>query len=440
MKKRNPSLKGRIFRALLITALVALLLCLFVSIALFLALLPPAPAWRAVGISLGVFLLLFAVALVLAHRAATGLTAPLREEGRESVTYEELSPLFERLNRQDAALEKQLASARRREEEFRVLSESMDEGLVVVDRHGKIVNANAAARAFMESPDEGGAITEVLTVAREGRHTERSLSHEGRSYRLIGSPVMQNERMVGAVALLFDETEKRGMEQYRREFTANVSHELKTPLTTISGMAELMQNGMVATEDIPEFASDIYAEARRLLTLVNDIIRLSRLEDGSRPYENGWVDLYETAQTALATVRPAAERRGITLSLEGGRESVFGAEPILYDVIYNLCDNAVKYNRDGGFVRVYVGEGETGTLLTVEDSGIGIPAEHLDRIFERFYRVDKSHSKEIGGTGLGLSIVRHGVAYHDGEVSLQSTEGVGTKVTVTLKKDNSNLH
>ena len=239
---------------------------------------------------------------------------------------------------------------------------------------------------------------------------------------------------MGAVALLLDETEKRSMEQYRKEFTANVSHELKTPLTSISGFAELLKNGMVASEDVPEFAADIYAEAKRLLTLVNDIIRLSRLEDGSRPYENSRVDLYVTAESALSTVRPAAERAGVTLSLEGTHETVMGAEPILYDVIYNLCDNAVKYNRQGGFVRVYVGEGETGTLISVEDSGIGIPAEHIDRIFERFYRVDKSHSKEIGGTGLGLSIVRHGVAYHDGEVSLTSTPGVGTKVTVTLKK------
>ena len=251
---------------------------------------------------------------------------------------------------------------------------------------------------------------------------------------MIGSPVFQNERIVGAVALLLDETEKRSMEQYRKEFTANVSHELKTPLTSISGFAELLMNGMVAPDDIPEFASDIYAEAKRLLTLVNDIIRLSRLEDGSRPYENTAVDLYATAEAALSTVCPAAERMGVTLSIEGTHETVLGAEPILYDVIYNLCDNAVKYNREGGFVRVYVGEGETGAVVSVEDGGIGIPPEHIDRIFERFYRVDKSHSKEIGGTGLGLSIVRHGVAYHDGEVSLTSTLGVGTKVTVTLKK------
>jgi len=378
---------------------------------------------------------LLPLSFFLSRRLSGRLVLPLLAASRESgTTYTELLPLYDRLEKQDAAIEKQLASARRRQEEFRVLSENMDEGLVVASRHGKIVSANAVARAFMESESEGDAITEILDVARGGRHTERSLMHESRYYRLIGSPVFQNERIVGAVALLLDETEKRSMEQYRKEFTANVSHELKTPLTSISGFAELLKNGMVDASDVPEFAKDIYDEAKRLLTLVNDIIRLSRLEDGSRPYESTEVDLYETAKEALSTVRPAAERIGVTLSLEGTHETVVGAEPILYDIIYNLCDNAVKYNREGGFVRVYVGEGETGAVISVEDGGIGIPSEHIDRIFERFYRVDKSHSKEIGGTGLGLSIVRHGVAYHDGEVSLTSTLGVGTKVTVTLKK------
>lgn len=432
--KRKASLKNRIFGAtfalsasLLAIAALAVLLLLFL-------LLPLAEVIFPSVIVLCALAALLVLCFFVSRRLASRIVLPLANTQRERGTYTELSPLYDLLEKKDAAIEKQLVSARRRQEEFRVLSENMDEGLVVVDRHGATVSANAVARAFMEEGNEGGVITEILDVARGGRHTERSVIHEGRYYRLIGSPVLQNERIVGAVALLLDETEKRSMEQYRKEFTANVSHELKTPLTSISGFAELLKNGMVASEDVPEFAADIYAEAKRLLTLVNDIIRLSRLEDGSRPYENSKVDLYVTAESAISTVRPAAERVGVTLSLEGTHETVMGAEPILYDVIYNLCDNAVKYNREGGFVRVYVGEGETGTLISVEDSGIGIPAEHIDRIFERFYRVDKSHSKEIGGTGLGLSIVRHGVAYHDGEVSLTSTPGVGTKVTVTLKK------
>ncbi len=436
MRRRLPSLAWRITLTVFFSVLGCLLLALgFFGIILFVQLSPERAFLFSAFAFFGVLALSGAV-FGIAYAVARRLTAPLSPRARESgaMSYRELSPLFELIEKQDAAIEKQLLSARRRQEEFRVLSENMDEGLVVVDRHGRIVSANAVARAFMEADQEGDVITEVLEVAGGGRHTERSVTHGGRFYRVIGSPVMYNESIVGAVSLLLDETEKRSMEQYRKEFTANVSHELKTPLTSISGFAELLMNGMVASEDIPEFASDIYAEARRLLTLVNDIIRLSRLEDGSRPYENTEVDLYETASAALSTVRPAAERMGLTLSLEGTHETVTGAEPILYDVIYNLCDNAVKYNREGGFVRVYVGEGETGTVVSVEDGGIGIPSEHIDRIFERFYRVDKSHSKEIGGTGLGLSIVRHGVAYHDGEVSLTSVEGKGTTVTVTLKK------
>ena len=432
--KRKAYLKRRIaltvfFVAAALSALVAL------SCLLLLTVLLPDDRFFASAVIASVLAFSLILAFFLSRTLAKRLVLPLGDTSKETgVSYSELSHLYDLLEKQDAAIEKQLVSARRRQEEFRVLSENMDEGLVVIDRHGRIVSANAVARAFMEEGSEGDAITEILDVARAGRHNERALVHEGRHYRIIGSPVLQNERIVGAVALLLDETEKRSMEQYRKEFTANVSHELKTPLTSISGFAELLKNGMVAPEDIPEFAADIYAEARRLLTLVNDIIRLSRLEDGSHPYEHGEVDLYATAEAALSTVRPAAERMGLSLSLEGTHETVVGAEPILYDVIYNLCDNAVKYNREGGFVRVYVGEGETGAVVSVEDGGIGIPPEHIDRIFERFYRVDKSHSKEIGGTGLGLSIVRHGVAYHDGEVSLASTPGVGTKVTVILKK------
>lgn len=434
--KRVTSLKKRITAAVFLAVAAVMGVAVAVILSLLFSFLP---AEVAVGWSLFALLFLLLILLgtfFLAQHLGRKFTLPFAGVGRESTSpaYSELFPLYDRLEKQDATIEKQLVSAKRREEEFRVLSENMDEGLVVVDRHGKIVSANAAARNFMETQTEESAIAEILAVARGGRHNERSVVHAGRYYRVIGSPVLQNEQIVGAVSLLLDETEKRSMEQYRKEFTANVSHELKTPLTSISGFAELLQNGMVAPEHIPEFAADIYAEAKRLLTLVNDIIRLSRLEDGTRPYENGEVDLYETAEAALSTVRPHAERMGIALVLEGTHEIVLGAEPILYDVIYNLCDNAVKYNREGGTVHVYVGEGETGAVISVEDNGIGIPAEHIDRIFERFYRVDKSHSKEIGGTGLGLSIVRHGVAYHDGEVSLTSTEGVGTKVTITLKK------
>ena len=388
---------------------------------------------------------LFAAVLLLglipAWFVAGRITAPLSRIDPERPpacgSYEELSPLFRYLEKQKSTIEKQLAQARQKQEEFRVLSENMEEGILVVDRRGALLSSNGAARNFRE--DGAEEIDRVLTQALEGKHKEKSVTREGRYYRLLGSPVLQNDRIVGAVALILDETQKRSLEQFRREFTANVSHELKTPITSISGFAELMKNGLVAKEDVRDFAESIYSEAQRLLTLVNDIIRLSRIEDGSLPYDYGEVDLYRLAEEVFSHLRPAAEAAEVTLCLEGTHETVRGAEPILYDVVYNLCDNAIKYNKRGGAVQVYVGDGDRGTVITVRDSGIGIPAEHRDRVFERFYRVDKSHSKEIGGTGLGLSIVRHGVEYHGGELRLDSKEGDGTTVTVLFPEGKTRI-
>ncbi len=387
-----------------------------------------------IGITVGAAILFSFVGWQLAKR----LTAPIEKldpEGTFPGAYEELAPVFRYLQKQKDTIGKQLASARQKQEEFRVLSENMEEGFLVADRHGNILSTNAAARAFCE---EGTAeIDKVLSKALGGKHSEKSVVRENGFYRLLGSPVLQDERIVGAAALILDETQKRSMEQFRREFTANVSHELKTPITSISGFAELMHNGLVAPEDIPDFAGNIYSEAQRLLTLVNDIIRLSRIEDGTLPYDSGEVDLYSLAEDVLSHLRPAADAAGVKLSLDGGHEKIWGAEPILYDVVYNMCDNAIKYNHIGGEVQVYVGDGDRGTAVTVKDTGIGIPAEHLDRVFERFYRVDKSHSKEIGGTGLGLSIVRHGVEYHGGEIRLDSHPGEGTVITVLFPEGKS---
>ena len=369
------------------------------------------------------------------------ITAPLcridPEHPPVDVGYEELRPIFRYLEKQKETIAKQLALARQKQEEFRVLSENMEEGILIADRRGGLLSSNGTARNFRE--DGAEEIDRVLAKALEGKHTEKSVVREGRYYRLLGSPVLQNDRIVGAVALILDETQKKSLEQFRREFTANVSHELKTPITSISGFAELMKNGLVAEEDVKDFSESIYNEARRLLTLVNDIIRLSRIEDGSLPYDYGEVDLYRLAEEALSHLRPAAEAMEVTMTLEGAHDTVRAAEPILYDVIYNLCDNAIKYNKHGGTVQVYVGDGDRGTVITVRDSGIGIPAEHRDRIFERFYRVDKSHSKEIGGTGLGLSIVRHGVEYHGGEIRLDSKEGEGTTVTVLFPEGKTRI-
>ncbi len=385
----------------------------------------------------GLVLLGMLPAWILAKR----ITAPLlRIDPERPPTdggYEELAPIFRYLEKQKGTIEKQLAQARQKQEEFRVLSENMEEGILIVDRGGVLLSSNGAARNFRE--DGAEEIDRVLASALEGKHKEKSVVREGRYYRLLGSPVLQNDRIVGAVALVLDETQKRSLEQFRREFTANVSHELKTPITSISGFAELMQNGLVASEDMRDFAGNIYSEAQRLLTLVNDIIRLSRIEDGSLPYDYGEVDLYRLAEEVLTHLRPAADAMDVSLSLDGTHETVRAAEPILYDVIYNLCDNAIKYNKRGGDVQIYVGDGDRGTVITVRDTGIGIPAEHKDRVFERFYRVDKSHSKEIGGTGLGLSIVRHGVEYHGGELRLDSKEGEGTTVTVLFPEGKTRI-
>ncbi len=384
------------------------------------------------------FPLLFLCVAFLAYRLARFITEPLNridpKQLPKSGFYSELAPLFNRLEAQNATIEKQLASARQKQEEFRVLSENMDEGILIADRQGNVLSSNGAATAFFEHDDMRNAAKDVLRRALKGRHYEKSLTHEGHIYRMLGNPVLQNDRLAGAVVLILDETEKRSLEQFRREFTANISHELKTPLTSISGFAELMQNGMVAASDIPDFAASIYNEARRLLTLVNDIIRLSQIEDGILPYESSEVNLSALAAEALRHVTPAAEERNIKMRLNTEPATVFGAEPILYDIVYNLCDNAVKYNREGGSLTVTVRNTPNGAFLSVADTGIGIPPEHRDRVFERFYRVDKSHSKEIGGTGLGLSIVRHGAEYHGAALRLESEVGKGTTVSLLFKE------
>ncbi len=385
------------------------------------------------------FALLFLAVGFLAHRLARRITEPLHRIDLKHLPkngyYSELAPLFDRLKAQNETIEKQLENARQKQEEFRVLSENMDEGILIADRQGNVLSSNGAATSFFEYDDMREAAKDVLRRALKGRHYEKALTHEGHIYRMLGNPVLQNDRLAGAVVLILDETEKRSLEQFRREFTANISHELKTPLTSISGFAELMQNGMVAACDIPDFASSIYNEAQRLLTLVNDIIRLSQIEDGILPYESREVELSALAAEAIRHVTPAAEARGISMVLNTECATVFGAEPILYDVVYNLCDNAVKYNREGGKLTVTVKNTAEGALLSVSDTGIGIPPEHRDRVFERFYRVDKSHSKEIGGTGLGLSIVRHGAEYHGAALKLESELGKGTTVTLLFKEN-----
>jgi len=394
------------------------------------------------------FTLLF-VAVFLAAPAAASIisrkiTAPLAqidpENPPDAEDYPELGDMLHRLHRQNELIGKQMNDLRRQREEFRAITENMDEGFILIDKETEILSYNASAlRHLGRDKSGGGSVFDLnrsapfcaaVGEALMGQHNEKTLEHDGRVYQLIANPVTENGQTDGAVIVILDTTEKRQREQMRREFTSNVSHELKTPLTSIYGISDMLRSGMVKAEDISRFAETIHKESGRMITLVEDTIRLSQLDEDSIPYEKEDVDLYAAAAEILSRLRPAAECRSITLSLAGESHTVYGVRTILWEIVSNLCDNAVKYNRDGGSVSVCVTEEAGRCALIVADTGIGIPREHLDRVCERFYRVDKSHSRAIGGTGLGLSIVKHGAAYLGGEMKITSVPDEGTTVKI----------
>lgn len=363
------------------------------------------------------------------------LEDPLAEENAE---YEELAPMLGRINRQRSQINSQLRELRRRTEEFAQVTGSMREGLVLLDERGCILSINPAAqRIFGASPDCVGsdfltvdrslAMSAAIRSAMDAGHSRLHEQRGALTYQFDLSRIDADGAAAGAVLLAFDVTEQENAEKMRREFTANVSHELKTPLQGIIGSAELIENGMVRPEDMPRFVGHIRAEAQRLVTLVNDIIRLSQLDEGAElPKEP--VDLLALSREAADDLRDAAAKRGIGVTVQGDPAEISGARRLLYEVVYNLCDNAIKYNRDGGRVDITVERRGAGARLTVADTGIGIAPADQPRIFERFYRVDKSHSKESGGTGLGLSIVKHAVQSHGGTVSVRSEPGKGTEI------------
>ena len=398
-------------------------------------------------------LAVIAVALILsgilAGRVSRRIARPLNtldlEHPLENDAYEELSPLLRRLEHQRRQIDDQLRSLRRRSEEFEQITASMTEGLVLVDNGGTILSMNPAACAVFHTDaacvgqplltvERGSAVSHALHDAMDTGHGETRMERDGREYQFDMTRIQADGEVVGAVLLTFDVTEQAYAERNRREFTANVSHELKTPLQGIIGSAELLENGMVKPEDMPRFVGHIRAEAQRLVTLIGDIIRLSELDEGGElPTET--VDLLPLAQEAAENLRAAAEAKGVTVTVSGENAPVTGVRRLLYEIVYNLCDNAIKYNADGGSVDVRVGAENGSACLTVRDTGIGIPPEHQSRIFERFYRVDKSHSKASGGTGLGLSIVKHAVAYHHGTIALKSEVGKGTEITVRFTQE-----
>ena len=394
-----------------------------------------------------IFIIIGALLLsgVLASRLSKRIVEPLNnldlERPLENETYEEISPLLNRINRQSSEISKQLCRLEEKTDEFNQITESMKEGLVLLDNKGIVLSINPAARNIFGSDTQGAVGHDFLRLDRsrtlsaaiektfEEGHSEIRIERMGREYQLDISRIESAGKVLGAVMLAFDITEQEYAERNRREFTANVSHELKTPLQGIIGSADLIETGMVKPEDMPRFIGHIRKEATRLVALIEDIIRLSQLDEGNElPCEE--FDLMDIAEEVEQNLESAAGARDITLSLSGRNAIMYGVRRLMYEIVYNLCDNAIKYNLSGGKVEIMVDRKDEEAVLCVKDNGIGIAPEHQDRVFERFYRVDKSHSKSSGGTGLGLSIVKHAVQYHHGKLELKSEIGKGTEITI----------
>lgn len=397
-----------------------------------------------------IVVLIIAVGLsfILSYRVSKSIVKPINaldlDNPSANNTYEELAPLLKKISTQKRTIARRIKEAERRQEEFRLITENMSEGFLTINEVGNILTYNSAALSLLkiESPDGGNILSfnrtrefrEAVYTALAGKRAESEMTLDTRTYNLIANPAFDDNRVIGAIIIVLDVTEIFKREQLRREFTSNVSHELKTPLTSISGFAEIMKSGTTDAETVVDFSSSIYDETQRLITLVSDIIKLSELDEGSIEFEKAEVDLFLLAEEIIARLSPAAERADVRLKLTGGAASVFGSRKILDEMIFNLCDNAIKYNKEDGTVDVDVTNTDTSVILTVCDSGIGIPQAEQMRVFERFYRVDKSHSKEVGGTGLGLSIVKHGAIYHNAQINLESKLGKGTSVTITFDK------
>ncbi len=450
-------MKNRIFRSCVLVTLFTMLCCCAVFLILLYAntddipmfdlLLQMLPWLAAVA---GAVL---ALSVLLSRGLSRRIVRPFNEieyDGTElPEEYGELAPLAGRLRRQNQLIRRQMTDLRQQQEEFRTITENMAEGFVLVGNQKDILSYNSSALRLLGIPnaipgDSVPALNHsdpfhaVLDQALAGQHAERLIQRNGRDYQLLANPVRNDGAIYGAVIIIMDVTEKEQRDALRREFASNVSHELKTPLTTIYGASELLMNGIVKPEDVPRFSRDIHDKTGQLIALVGDIIRISRLDDPGAPLEREPLDLWAKVQEAAEALRSKAQQREVSIRLEGG-PLVFPAIPtVLYEMVFNLMDNAVKYNRPGGSVTVTVTREQGCPVLRVADTGIGIPPEHQDRVFERFYRVDKSHSRQIGGTGLGLSIVKHGAFHHNAELTLDSTPDVGTTITIRFPKQDEN--
>lgn len=361
-------------------------------------------------------------------------------------SYSEIAPLLHRISEQNHEIDQQIAELTRSRKEFSLITENMSEGFIIIDSRTEVLSYNTAALKILGS-DFTGSSRSVLVLNRSeafrsavedalaGKRSETDLTLSEKIYQVIATPAFTGSSVTGAVMIILDITEKEAREELRREFTSNVSHELKTPLTTIYGISDMLVGGIVKPEDIPGFAKNIRDEAGRMITLIQDILKLSQLDENTFSDQRERVDLYELAQSAAERLRPQADEKHVTISVTGERSEFTGIATVLEEMIYNLLDNAVKYNKQGGRADVDVRSRGDDIVVTVSDTGIGVPADSIDRIFERFYRADKSHSRKIGGTGLGLSIVKHGVSLHGGSITVKSSEGSGTTFTMALPKN-----
>ncbi len=389
-----------------------------------------------------VLVLLLLVSWLVAGRAAKAIIGPINaidpERPDEADIYDELTPLTTKIKRQQTTIGRQLEEAKRQQREFSLITDNMQEGLLVIDESTDLLSYNRSALRLLnaEKAETGKSVyllgrkesfCETVEKGLSGEHAEIYMEMGDRICRVAASPVTDaSGKTAGAVILITDETEKERREEMRREFSANVSHELKTPLTSISGFAELLKEGMARPEDTKKFAGRIFEEAGRLIRLVEDIIEISKLDEEKTDYKRENINVSNEINTVLSALRPVAQKRDISLSFEGEDISIFTVRAVFEEIIFNLCDNAVKYNRDGGSVSISAEKAGDEIILKFKDTGIGIPESETEHIFERFYRVDKSHSRSIGGTGLGLSIVKHGVASLKGSISVESTPGVGS--------------
>ena len=394
-----------------------------------------------------ILILMAVLSAWIAYRVSRGIVEPINQldldHPEDNQVYDEIAPLLTKINRQQKQIRREIADAKRQQEEFSIITENMEEGFVILDVHTEVLSYNSSALKLLGA-EESRERRSILAMNRSqefqriveqvlsGRHVITMLELGDRSCQIAANPVFHDNEVSGAVLLILDMTERMKGEQMRREFTANVSHELKTPLTSISGFAEIISDGFVKPEDTRKFAGRIFKEAQRLITLVNDVIKISQLDEGKLPYEREETDLYELCREILRRMEERASAAGVHLYLKGPHKKITTVQTILDEVLNNLCDNGIKYNKKGGNLTVTIEEGEGETRISVEDQGIGIPAEDQKRVFERFYRVDKSHSKAIGGTGLGLSIVKHGAMYLGAEVKVESTLGKGSTFTLVL--------